>query len=155
MIKSIRDLNGNEHEVVIDDDLAWLVPYLVLARKLGVPIWRVREIKGYYVASHKMEQQSAATLRDVDQPNKKAVITILKKHQVWSIKNGKFEVSRYVEADKSYFFECTLDSLAHELSHIIFWNHTADRFVLEKKLLYSFSQLARRRGYHGYGLRKG
>lgn len=150
MIKTVLDLNGNRHETTIDDELAWLAPYFTLAHKLGIPTWRVREIKGYYVALGKMEQQEAATLRDGDQPNKKVTITILKKHQIWARKNGKFEVSHYVEADKSYFFEHTLDSLAHELSHIVHWNHTADRFVLEKKVLYSFSQLARKRGYKGY-----
>lgn len=147
MVKVIIDPNGNKHEIVIDDDLAFLAPYITPAKRLGVPVWRIREIKGYFVQPGKLEQQSAATLKDA---NKKLVVTILKKHQVWTSKNGKFEVSHYLEADKSYFFEFSLDSFAHELSHLTHWDHTADRMVLEKKIAYSFACLARKRGYTGY-----
>lgn len=150
MIKIITDTNGNKHEIYIDDDLAFLAPYLTVAKKVGIPVWRVKEIKGYYVQPDKIERQAAAAIRSDESPNKKLIITILKHSQLLQSKRGRFEVIGYSPPDDPSRFEDILDTLAHELAHVVHWEHTADRYVLEKKIQLAFSYRARRRGYRGY-----
>lgn len=144
MKKEIRDPNGNRHVVKIDKDLAFLAPYLTVARKMGLPVWRVRRIKGYSVPSDKTERQYAAMLKDSQSPNKKVTITILK----WLQSDTR--VSGYEAADDPGRIEHTLNCFAHELTHLVHWDHGPDRFILEKRLQKSFAYLAKKRGYEGY-----
>lgn len=147
MIKDVKDPKGNNHSICIDDELSWLSPYITRAQSLGVPVWRIRKIMGYSVPKGKQERQWGATVKDA---NKKVTITLLKYVQQWRTRrDGKFEVQRWRDASKHYFEE-TLDVFAHELSHLLVWEHTADRYVAEKKLQASFARLAKQRGYRGY-----
>jgi len=149
MIKAIRHPNGTKNEIQIDSDLDWLAPYLTKAIKYGVPVWRIGAIKGYFVPSDKQERQMAATIKGAG--NSKAVITILKWHQEWRrCKDGRYEVSGWHSADFKHYFECTLESLAHELTHLVHWKHSADRYILEKRIQLGFSRMAKKRGYIGY-----
>jgi len=147
MIKRVKDLNGLNHSIDIDKDLEWLAPYIMEAKRAGVPIWRIEKIVGYYVPLDKVENQHAAIIKD---GNKKATITILKKRQVYSSDNGVAYASGYEDAHKKYHFEFTLNSLAHELSHIVYWEHNADRFIEEARLFKRFASLSKRLGYKGY-----
>jgi hypothetical protein len=144
MNREVRDPNGNRHSIKVDDDLSFLIPYLFVAKKLGVPVWRISRIKGYSVPYEKSERQLAATIRDVDAPNKKVTITLLKWHQ------NDLRASGYESATESNQFENTLDTFAHELTHLVHWEHTADRYIFEKKLQKSFAFTAKRLGYQGY-----
>lgn len=150
MIKVVTDNNGNRHEICIADDLAFLAPYITAAKRLGIPVWRIREIKGYYVPSDRIERQEAATIRDNEAPNKKLVMTMLTHHQEWTNKKGKFEVLKYNDLDTPGYFEMALDTFAHELTHLVHWDHSPDRYILEKKLQAAFAYVARKRGYKGY-----
>ena len=147
MIKRVTDDSGRTHEIEIDDDLCYLAPYLMASKKIGIPIWRISKLHGYSVPIDKMEQQQAAIIKDA---NKKVVITILKKRQIMKKTKGKIEVCGYDDADTGFHFENTLDSFAHELAHVLNWQHNQDRFILEKKLQLAFARLAKKRGYQGY-----
>ena len=148
MIKVVRDPQGNRHEIVLDDDLVWLLPYLMASRKFGVPVWRIREIKGYYVPEGKAEAQAAQTILHAG--TSRYVITILKFHQSIMGDGETLRVTGYLEASEGFMFEGTLQTLAHELAHLVHWEHTPDRFVLETRILAGYARLAKRLGYRGY-----
>ncbi|MCB0802848.1 MAG: hypothetical protein KDB74_07100 [Flavobacteriales bacterium] len=63
---------------------------------------------------------------------------------------GVIRVVGHVDALENGHFEDTLNSLAHEIAHLSDFTHTPDRFILECKLMVSFSKLAKRLGYKGY-----
>jgi transcriptional antiterminator len=155
MLRTVIDRNGKHHDIKIDDDMAWLEPYLMEAGKTGIPIWRVEKIVGYYVPKNKTEAQYAQTSKRIGKKSKrtaiKATITLLKKRQVLIAKqNNGIKVVGYEDTDRGHHFESTLNSLAHELSHLIIWKHTADRFILESKLMVRFAKLAKKKGYKGF-----
>ena len=148
MIKTVLDPNGNKHKIEIDKDLEWLAPYLSEAKKAGIPVWRLDRIVGYFVPEGKVEVQHAATWKD---GHSKAAITLLKKRQTLIGNNdGTIRPNGYTEADKGANFEFTLNSFAHELAHLVIWEHSVERFIVESKLMVRFARLAKRRGYKGY-----
>jgi len=147
MIKQVTDPNGNKHLIEVDKDLEWLAPFLSEAKKAGIPVWRIDRIVGYFVPEGKVEAQHAALNKE---GNSKAVITILKKRQVLVGRDGMIMLDGYSDADQGSNYEFTLNSLAHELSHLVEWDHTADRLIIESKLMVRFAKLAKRRGYTGY-----
>jgi hypothetical protein len=153
MLKTVIDQNGKHHEIKIDDALAWLYPYLIEAKKAGIPVWRVKKIVGYYVPTNKTEAQQAQTSKSFKKRNfsSKVTITILKKRQVLIAKKSNgIKVIGYEKANHGYAFESTLNSLAHEFSHLVIWKHSADRFILECKLMIRFAKLAKKQGYKGF-----
>jgi len=147
MIKHVKDDSGRTHEIEIDDDFYYLSPYILAAKKLGVPVWRISRIIGYKVSLDKMERQQASITQE---SNKKVTISILKECQILRKKKGKIEAYDWDYADAGSNFENTLNSLAHEISHLGYWEHSADRFICETKLMVSFSRLAKKLGYMGY-----
>jgi len=153
MIKTIK-YNGRKYKIKLDDDLAWFGPYLTCAARLGLPVYRISEVVGYYVPEHKQERQLAAIYL---LSNGKYKITIVKWRQQWrrTKKGDTFEVSGWIRCDQKHYFESTLESLAHEISHLIYWEHNADRWILEKKIALAFAKLAKKRGYRGYDDKEG
>ena len=147
-MKTVTDPQGHKHVIHIDPDLSWLSPYIGAAKNCGIPVWRIRHIRGYWVPEDRQERQYASTIR---RGNSKLTIMMLKWHQKYRKRsNGKFEVSHWVYADYKHLFEHTLDAFAHELAHLVHWEHTADRFILEKRVALAFARLAKKRGYRGY-----
>ena len=153
MIKTIN-YKGKKYKIKIDEDLAWFAPYLTKAARLGLPIYRIKEVVGYYVPETKQERQLAA-IHDLGHGKYK--ITIVKWRQQWkrTRKGSSFEVSGWVRCDQQHYFESTIESLAHEISHMLHWEHTADRWILEKKIALAFAKLAKKRGYKGYDRQEG
>ena len=149
MIKVIKDLNGYSHKIDIQKKALWVWPYLLKARQLGIPIWRIKKIKTYYVPHNQEEQQRAQIVRHSGE--KKFVITFLYKYQILKhLGAGVYEFDRYENALDGYWFEETLHSLAHELAHITHWDHDADRFIQEARLHLGFARLSKKLGYKGY-----
>ena len=64
----------------LDDDLAWLEPYVRLAKRLGIPISRLKAIRGYYIPKNRMERQSA----QCEEKDGEYIISILKRIQIYS-----------------------------------------------------------------------
>lgn len=147
MQKTVTDNNNKKHVIRIDKDLDFLAAYLSKAKSLGVPVWRLKAIKGYTVPHGKTEHQLGATNRY--QSSSKLTITIRKYHK-WRPRDGKYETQSWHNNDTSHVFEFTLDVFAHELTHLTYWTHTPDRMIFEKKLQLAFARLAKKRGYKGY-----
>jgi hypothetical protein len=140
-------LKFKDFEIKLDDSLAWLEPYIRVAKRMDYLTSELKEIRGYYVTKRGIERQQAGCTKT----GARCIITILKKTQTYSnSKNGKFKVDGWIEADENYMFEETLDNLAHEITHIKQWDHTADRHIAEKKLQLAFAKEAKKQGYQGY-----
>lgn len=146
MVKFVKDPSGKKYRIKIDEDFEWLWPFFLKAKKL-VPIWRVKRIKGYYVPIQGVERQSAS----ITPVGKRFKIMLLSYFQRLT-KSGKntFKVEAWYSHQTGSYYESTLNSLAHELSHIVHWEHTADRLILEKRIDLMFSRLAKKMGYEGY-----
>ena len=145
MIIMVKKKSGRKHTIKIDADLDWIVPYIKLSGKLGIPLETLEEIRGYRVPLNKKEQQFASVS---DRGSNKHCINILKELQ--NANRDRLENLDYYHHRHKHFFEHTLDVLAHELSHLAVWEHTSDRYILEKKLQLRFSRLAKKLGYKGY-----
>lgn len=148
MIKTVTDPNNRKCKIEISDDMIWCIPFLSKAKILGIPIWRIERIKSHNVPLSKEEQVKAHIHKNTD--NHKFEISVVLYSHV-KIKTGKYTYKKvgYVDLFENHFEE-VLNSLAHELSHCVEWEHTADRFILESKLMLSFSKLAKKIGYQGY-----
>lgn len=149
MILEVKDNNGNLHKISISKSLEWTKPYVLKAKTLGVPIWRIKKIKAYYVPENKLEQQHAQIAKS--SPTAKYTITLLSQLQIKkTVGNGMFQVDGYADISEGIGFEKTLHSLAHEVSHLVHWDHDCNRLIEEARLFYSFTKLAQKIGYKGY-----
>lgn len=123
-------------------------PYFMYAKKIGTPIWRVAVITGYLVPKGYEHHQEAAI---ISMGNHRFKINIRKRKGLYQkIQNEGECVESWMGRRCGHYFETALESLAHELSHILFWSHDAGRWEYEKKIELSFARLAKRRGYRGY-----
>ena len=148
---TILNPKKQKHIIHLSDNLSFLKPYILHSRRLGIPIWKIKKIVGYFVSKENgTEQQKAQITRDFNA--KQYTISLLTRYQsiVKNKSNNKLEMTGYLNVPSSYLYEVTLDNLAHELSHLIEWDHTNDRYILEKRLSFSFAYLARNLGYKGY-----
>jgi hypothetical protein len=144
----IKDPQGNRNRLEIDDDMSWMIPYLMVAKRKGVPIWRIGQIKGYVIPEGKAEGQQAQIF--INENGKKYTITMLKQKQVMGGDGRRQKVVAYQDIEDAYAFEDTLLTLAHELMHLVEWNHTADHLILTAKLFLAFARFAKKQGYEGY-----
>lgn len=148
IIKTVTDRRGSSHEVKIDEDLLWLWPYFMYAKRLEIPIWRVAVITGYTVPTGCERHQEAAI---ISMDNNKFKINLRKRKGLWKhIQREGDPVEDWMGQRCSSFLESALEALAHELSHVVFWEHDSERWELEKRIELSFARLAKRRGYRGY-----
>jgi hypothetical protein len=102
--------------------VTWLAPFLKSVGNL-VPTDRIKWVKGYSVPRGK-------------KPKADAYIHMFGNHKTFhinlelsSIKKGKL-ISPYL-----YNF---LDSFAHEIAHLIHWEHTAEHFKLKNQIQLKF-----------------
>ncbi len=133
------------HKIAMSESFKWMIPYLSLAWNLGLPINKIKSIKGFSTPASRTEQ-SYGWIRYDEDGNVR--ITIRDAYQVRKGKNSK--VIGYMSANQSYKWETTLYTLAHELTHLRYYDHTEDRLILEGKLIHVFAKLAKRLGYKGY-----
>lgn len=72
--------------------------------------------------------------------------------QIWKYKNGTYRISLYVTFYKGEKKDCysTIDllcNLAHELSHMVFWEHSPDHKILECMIINLFMGKLKSFGY--------
>jgi len=150
--KYVKDAKGKSYKITLDNDLEFLWPYIMQAKKLGVPIWNIRKVVGYWVSPEKIENQRAQIIKP--HHAKKYTITLLKKiqnHTVISYNDKSKEVvTSYTDALDVVGLEDTLHSFAHEIAHIVHWYHTPEHLILTARLFLSFVRKAKQRGYKGY-----
>ena len=116
-------------KIKLNKDVKWLEPYLKAADSF-VPIRRISSVIGYQVPFYKTERQygSITVHYDKNQIN----INLLIKTQ--DLNQGIHKNARMANV---------LDSLAHELAHLLEWEHTPEHLMLQAKLLMCFAKVSK------------
>lgn len=115
-------------EIKYSKNALWLKPYVDSAKNL-VDLDKVRSVKGYRVAINKKPQCDGRTTQWY--MKRRRIITI----RIWEAPADIHLRSRY---------EDILVTLAHELAHIPYWDHTPDHFKLVGKLMVKFAKILER-----------
>lgn len=110
-------------DIKYSKDLLWLKPFVECLDVL--PLKKLQRIKGYRVAKN-LDSQSYGSI--VTKDGKKYSINI--------------ETYTYSKKDKQYRkkrIEEILLTLAHELAHLVHWEHTPQHFQLQSNIMWCFS----------------
>ncbi len=118
--------------------VAWMKDYVQSAKGL-VDLSRLTEIQGYQVPLDKEPTSSASILRN--QGNWFKIMIRLTKPQFDNLGNGKFKAIAHLPEDLAFL----LDSLAHELAHLEYWEHTPSHLKLQAQILVKFAEVAERK----------
>jgi hypothetical protein len=103
---------------------AWLAPYVDSVSHL-IPIERLSAIKGYKVLKNKEINQQGQIILDLT--NKRFTITL--------------RTEKYSKVDKVYrneYIANVLETLAHELAHMVHWEHTPAHWKLQATIQTEF-----------------
>lgn len=107
--------------------LEWMVPFVYSVEHL-VPLHKLKAIRGYSVKNGKEEQAYGSIIR------RSRYYTINLKTTINEVKNVK-------RKPKPEFVARSLEVLAHELSHLVVWEHTSEHFALQAIILYEFAKV--------------
>ena len=116
----------SEH-IKFSKNTEWLRPFIVASGKY-VPIEKLRKVHGFRVAKGLEEQVDGSILK-------------------W---NGKFSINlrmQNLKEDKKKYqnvrYEALLVVLAHELAHMLEWEHTPEHFRLMTQIMRRFVRVLR------------
>jgi hypothetical protein len=128
----------------ISPDLEWIRPYVRSAKRL-VPVQRVGRILSYKVPLHQKEKLDGELIKWTGSKKPLVIRILTKVHRHRPIQN-RFSHLKVTDgyADRTrdqVSREEILLILAHELSHLKLWEHTARRFHLETKIYALFGRL--------------
>jgi hypothetical protein len=124
----------------IHPSLFWVKPFLASANGL-VSLKNVLEISAYKVPLSKQSKTDAQLITyTADATHKIMINTHWQKTE--SLGNGKFKNTRYKRVRLNFM----LDSLAHELAHIKYWDHSPNHLRLQAKLLSRMANIAKQLG---------
>lgn len=108
----------------------WLMPYVKSVRNL-VPVDQIASIRGYRVATGKIEDNDGLTRIY----RKRYYITI----RQWNLDETKTE-------HKKGRYEGILHTLAHELAHTVMMDHAPAHFHLMSRIMLRFAKVLEREG---------
>lgn len=119
---------------ILSKELRWLMPYLEDIQDI-VPFDRIKKISYYTKRKHhKKEHHKAITYRLGNNKNFNIVIrTKLPKAEQIPL--------RYWDQEDVLFY------LAHEIAHVLVWEHTTNHFVLMSEIFNRFAQTLHRIGF--------
>jgi hypothetical protein len=116
----------NKYNIKYSRDLIWLKPFVEALNISDIlPLEKLKSIKGYRVTKG-LDSQSYGSI--ITSNKRKYSINL--ETQIYSKKSQEYK-------DKSC--EEILLTLAHELAHLVHWEHTPGHFRLEASILYYFS----------------
>lgn len=137
-----------KHKIKLSTHFNWMFPYIKLAWEMGIPIHKLKSISGYSTPPSRLDKVWGWTHYNKDGTFR---IRIMDQFQVLrKDKKKRIYVAGYLDHDYKWKFEFTLNTLAHELTHLIYYDHSPERFILEQKLMIRFAKLAKKLGYKGY-----
>lgn len=106
-------------------DLKFLKPFFLSASGL-VPIERVKSVRGFKVSVNKEVLTDASIIRF---GNNKTFTINMRTHSNYV----------YSHKQKYEFIAETLINFAHELAHVLYWDHTPEHFKLQAQIMIKFS----------------
>jgi predicted metal-dependent hydrolase len=122
--------------IILSKKLEWLRPYLDAAKGL-VNTDKLKAITHYTVPISKVKHTEACLIR-YDTKNYKMTITLYD-HKRVKLPNGKFKMTH-----KRHRLSYILDSLAHELAHLKYFDHRPEHIVLQCKILARMAKVAKK-----------
>lgn len=118
--------------------IEWLRPYVECVKGM-VNLDKLKGISTFKVPLSKVKTTEACLIR-YDAKNFKMTITLYDHTRVRQ-KNGKFKVQH-----RKHRLNYILDSLAHELAHLKYFDHRPEHLELQAKLLIRMSKVAKKHG---------
>lgn len=115
-------------------NVAWLEDYVNSVSDL-VPIEQIKRVVGYKVKLGLKENQEAL-IRVANNRGTKFIISLKLYEQ--GIHKNKL---KHIPLTYSYI----LDGLAHELAHLLQWEHCSDHLKLQAKILKKFSTIVKKK----------
>lgn len=117
-------------KIKLSKDIEFLRPFIESAKSL-IPLHKVKAIKTYKVNKRYMSRTYGATMES---------------RQVYVI---TLRAAHWVPKDKGYTVETLsmmLDTLAHELAHVKYFDHSYKHFRLQMLILLKFSDILKKLG---------
>lgn len=117
-----------KHKIKLSKDLKFLMPFIESAKSL-VPLHKIKAIKSYKVNKKRISRTYGATMES----RQRYIITLRSAH--------------WVPRDKDYTVETLsmmLDTLAHELAHVKYFDHSYKHFKLQMLILLKFSDILKK-----------
>jgi hypothetical protein len=124
--------------IKIERNAKWLIPFINEVKDL-VDFTKIKKIRGYWIPLDKMAQADAWCTRDEDG---KYIVSVQIYEKIMK-RTGK-KTFKFV----GYQYQClaeTLNSLAHELAHVRYWEHSINHNMLRLKIEWRFNEVLRQR----------
>lgn len=118
-----------KHDIKYSEQVLWLKPFVEEVKNI-VPLYKLKSIKGYKVQRNKQEQSYGSLIKkDIN-------------NYTMNIKASSYDkrAKKYMDSSMSII----LDTLAHELSHLIYWDHDWKHFNLQTKILAKFVKILKK-----------
>lgn len=126
---------GSADHIKISTSLKWMRPYLEVISDL-VPLPRLQKIE---TMKTPLDRQSQADAIITKTNNGWYYMRINTWSPVWAnLGESKFKKIKYTKEPLAN----TLDSLAHELSHMVHWEHKPEHLMLQAQILVRFAKKA-------------
>lgn len=122
-----------------DKNTRWLKPYVESATGLA-PLHRLAYLKAYKVPLEKAERAAASTIK-INQIMFGINLTLWS-HSFKKIKGRKMKKTNHRRLDLAFI----LDSVAHELAHMVHWDHTPAHLELTARILVRLAKKAKELG---------
>lgn len=120
----------------VSDNMLWSLPFIHAAGEL-VPLEKIKDVTGY---SLRRPQTAWAT------PDFAVCVKHGKKYAVRIRLTGWEDSQEKKPVQRPLYTAVVLDSLAHELAHIVHWEHTPQHLALQSDLMKRFAIVAEREG---------
>jgi hypothetical protein len=125
-------------EIYFTPSVKWLEPFIESVSSL-IPLERLKRVIGYKVRARLSTTQQAQIIKHL--PNGIIVITL--------------RIAKWNHTTNKHEKECIgtiLEALAHELSHVLFWEHTPEHFELQSKIQIKFAKVLKKQGITDTGI---
>lgn len=124
----------------INKNLSWLKEYLELAQEYVPALKNIKEVKELYHQKNKMQRIQGSLSYDIFFGN--YTLSLYTTYKRIEVKNRRTKA-----VIKPYSTIDVLSTLAHEIAHLKYWDHTPKHKMLESQLTMLFMEHLEKLGY--------
>lgn len=124
---------ANRKRIAFSSNVRWLIPFVRAAKPL-IPYQKLKRVHGYHLST-RMGVASSGTITRNTTGHFKISIP-LNDYSIHRPRDSKR--AKIIEVVPNYTWEI-LSSLAHELAHMVHWEHTPAHMRLEARLMIRFA----------------
>jgi len=111
---------GRNHTMKVSDNMSWTKPFIAIAA-MRVPVWKLKAVTGYVI---------------------KPGLKIQAQARMYCHSKSDYRLRFCLNKTEIVSLECALTTLAHELAHLVEWEHTPRHLKLTAQLLCDFADLS-------------